>query len=64
MPTWVIAGHPCGAAEHLPAQRVVVPPVLDEDPLQSLGPVQLVEDDGSCGNNVSLRLAAVSGSVL
>ncbi len=38
-PTWVVPGHSCSAAEHLPAQRAVLPAVIDEDPLQRLRPV-------------------------
>lgn len=46
-PTRVVAGHAGGAAEHLPAQGAVLPPVVHEDPLQRLRPVQLVQDDWS-----------------
>lgn len=44
--TWVVSGHSCGTAKHLPAQRAVLPPVFNEDSLQGLSPVQLIEDDG------------------
>lgn len=48
-PTWVIAGDSRGTAEDLPQQGRVLPTVLDEDILQGLGPVKLIEDDGSWG---------------
>lgn len=46
--TGVVAGDAGGAAKDLPEQGGILLPVLDEDILQCLCPVQLIEDDGGC----------------
>jgi hypothetical protein len=46
--TWVVSCDPRRAAEHLPAQRAVLPAVINKHPLKSLGPVQLIQDDWGC----------------
>lgn len=46
--TRVVAGDTGGTAEHLPEQGGILLPILDEDILQCLRPVQLIEDDGGC----------------
>lgn len=43
--TGVVSGDAGGAAEDLPEEGGILLPVLDEDILQGLCPVQLVEDD-------------------
>lgn len=47
--TGVVAGDTGGTAKHLPEQGGILLPVLDEDILQRLRPVQLIEDDSGCG---------------
>lgn len=53
-PTWVVASDSRGTAEDLPQQRGVLPAVLGEHILQGLRPVELIEDDGGCGEGRAL----------